>query len=201
MAAIAGATVNLTGSGEPERIRGRRVSASFFPILGVPPAAGRTFLPEEDQPDGERVVVLSHGLWQRRFASDTDVVGRTVSLDGESYTVNGVMPRGFQDLTDICSREETKLWLPYPFANDAPTESGAKRLRVVARLKPGVSLQRAAMEERQSGLNPPLFMNFPTSFQLIQHLVIAGGRLYFWLPRREETAIYTADLLTRRAGP
>ena len=80
MAAIAGATVNLTGTDEPERLRGRRVSASFFPILGVPPALGRTFLPEEDQPDGERVVVLSHGLWQRRFGSDPSVVGRAVSL-------------------------------------------------------------------------------------------------------------------------
>jgi putative ABC transport system permease protein len=66
MAAIAGATVNLTGTEEPEQIRGRRVSASFFRILRITPVLGRTFLPEEDQPDGERVVVLSHGLWQRR---------------------------------------------------------------------------------------------------------------------------------------
>ncbi|MFG1690532.1 ABC transporter permease, partial [Gemmatimonadota bacterium] len=143
MAASAGATVNLTGTDEPERIRGRRVSASFFPILGVPPALGRTFLPEEDQPEGERVVVLSHGLWQRRFGSEPSLVGQAVSLDGVSYTVIGVMPRGFQDLTDIYSTEETKLWLPYPFANDPPTERGAKRLRVVARLKPDVSLARA----------------------------------------------------------
>ena len=143
MAAIAGATVNLTGTDEPERIRGRRVSASFFPILGVPPALGRTFLPEEDQPDGARVVVLSHGLWQRRFGSEPSAVGQAVSLDRESYTVIGVMPRGFQDLTDIYSTEEIKLWLPYPFANDPPTERGAKRLRVVARLKPDVSLARA----------------------------------------------------------
>jgi len=163
MAAIAIATVNLTGSGEPERIRGRRVSASFFPILGVPPVAGRTFLPEEDQPDGERVVVLSHGLWQRRFASDPDVVGRTVSLDGESYTVIGVMPRGFQDLTDIYSREETKLWLPYPFANDAPTERGTRRLRVVARLKPGVSLQRA--QEDMDLIVARLVATYPEEFR------------------------------------
>jgi putative ABC transport system permease protein len=162
MAAIAGATVNLTGTGEPERIRGRRVSASFFPILGVPPALGRTFLPEEDQPDGERVVVLSHGLWQRRFASDPNVVGRTVSLDRESYTVIGVMPRSFQDLTDIYSTEETKLWLPYPFANDAPTERGAKRLRVVARLKPDVSLGRA--QEDMDLIVARLIETYPEDF-------------------------------------
>lgn len=143
MAAIASATVNLTGTQEPERIRGRRVSASFFPILGVQPALGRTFLPEEDQPGGERVVVLSHSLWQRRFASDPSVVGRALSLDRESYTVIGVMPRDFQDLTSIYSTEEIKLWLPYPFASDPPTERRAKRLTVVARLKPDISLERA----------------------------------------------------------
>jgi putative ABC transport system permease protein len=162
MAAIAGATVNLTGGGEPERLRARRVSASFFPILGIPPALGRTFLLEEDQPDGERVVALSHGLWQRRFASDPNVVGRAVSLDGESYTVIGVMPRGFQDLTDIYSREETKLWLPYPFANDAPTERRAKRLRVVARLKSDVSLQRA--QEDMDLIVARLIETYPEDF-------------------------------------
>ncbi|UCC83769.1 MAG: ABC transporter permease [Gemmatimonadota bacterium] len=143
MAATMRATVNLTGTGEPERLLGHRVSASFFPILGVQPALGRTFLPEEDRPDGERVVVLSHGLWQRRFGSDPNVVGRIVSLDRVSYTVIGVMPRGFRDFTNIHSTEEVKLWLPYPFASDAPTVRDARRLRVVARLKPDASLARA----------------------------------------------------------
>ena len=143
MAAIAGATVNITGTDEPERIVGRRVSASFFPILGIPPALGRTFLPEEDQPDGERVVVLSNGLWQRRFGSDPSVIGRTVSLDRESHTVIGVMPRGFKDLTNMYSTQEPGLWLPYPFTGDPPTERQVKRLSVVARLKPDVSLARA----------------------------------------------------------
>jgi putative ABC transport system permease protein len=143
MAATMRATVNLTGTGEPERLLGHRVSASFFPILGVQAALGRTFLPEEDQPDGERVVVLSHGLWQRRFGSDPSVVGRAVSLDRESYTVIGVMPRGFRDFSNIYSTEEVKLWLPYPFASDAPTVRDARRLFVVARLEPDVSLERA----------------------------------------------------------
>jgi putative ABC transport system permease protein len=143
MAATMRAIVNLTGTGEPERLLAHRVSASFFPILGVQAALGRTFLPEEDQPDGERVVVLSHGLWQRQFGSDSSVVGRTVSLDRGSYTIIGVMPRGFRDFTNIFSTEEVKLWLPYPFASDGPTVRDARRLRVVARLKPGVSLARA----------------------------------------------------------
>lgn len=143
MAATMRATVNLTGSGEPERLLAHRVSASFFPILGLQPALGRTFLPEEDQPDGERVVILSHGLWQRRFGADPSVVGRAVSLERESYTVIGVMPRGFRDFSNIYSTEEVKLWLPYPFASDAPTVRDARRLFVVARLKPNVSLARA----------------------------------------------------------
>jgi putative ABC transport system permease protein len=146
MAATMRATVNLTGAGEPERLLGHRVSASFFPTLGVQPALGRTFLLEEDRPDGERVVVLSHGLWQRRFGSDPNVVGRTVSLDRVSYTVIGVMPRGFRDFSNIYSSEDVKLWLTYPFASDAPTVRDARRLRVVARLKPDVSLARARGE-------------------------------------------------------
>ncbi len=92
MAAIADQSFNLTGAGEPERISGKRVSASLFPLLGVEPLVGRAFPAEEDQPGGERVVMLSHGLWQRRFGSDRTIVGKQLTLNGESHTVVGVMP-------------------------------------------------------------------------------------------------------------
>jgi putative ABC transport system permease protein len=85
----------LSGTGEPERITGVRVSASVFPILGVPPAIGRTFVESDDQP-GQDVAVLSHGLWQRRFGGDPQAVGRTITLDRRPYTVVGVMPAAFQ---------------------------------------------------------------------------------------------------------
>ena len=91
MAAMIERSFNLTGVGEPERLEGRRVSANLFELLGVSARLGRTFVPEDDKP-GTHVVVLSHSLWQRRFGSDPGVIGRALTLDGESYTVVGVMP-------------------------------------------------------------------------------------------------------------
>src|SRR5215212_2451965 len=85
----------LTGDGEPERVTGRMVTASFFPVLGVRPAAGRFFTEGEDRPGGERLMVLGHGLWQRRYGGDPEVVGRAVLFNGESWTVAGVMPPRF----------------------------------------------------------------------------------------------------------
>jgi putative ABC transport system permease protein len=138
--------IYLVGEGQPEQLQGRRVSASFFPLLGVQPVLGRTFLPEEDRP-GQRVVVLSHAFWQRRFGSDPRVIGRQLIFNGEPYTVVGVMPKGFQTLAaGYAEREREHLWLPNAFENDPPTEREAKRLEVVARLKPGVSLAQARAE-------------------------------------------------------
>src|SRR5215212_1511018 len=85
----------LTGDGEPERVTGRLVTASFFRTLGVRPAAGRFFTEEEDKPGGERLIVLSHDLWQRRYGGDPEVAGRAVRFNGESWTVAGVMPPRF----------------------------------------------------------------------------------------------------------
>jgi predicted permease len=136
----------LGGEGQPEKVRGRRVSVSFFPLLGVHPILGRTFLPEEDGP-GHRVVVLTYAFWQRRFGSDPKVVGRQITLNGESYTVIGVMPKGFQTLTKRYSEEQREhLWLSNPFESDAPTERRGKRMAAIARLKPGVSLAQAQAE-------------------------------------------------------
>src|SRR5687768_4255522 len=87
---------NLTGGGEPERVRGLRVSADFFDTLGVAAAQGRTFAAEEEQPGRHHVVLFSHGLWQRRFGGDPRVVGSSVRLDGETYEVIGIMPPGFR---------------------------------------------------------------------------------------------------------
>jgi len=84
---------NLTGVGEPERLDGRRVSANLFDVLAVPPLIGRTFVPDDDRL-GTHVVLLSYRLWQRRFGSDPSIIGRAVTLNGENYTVIGVMQRG-----------------------------------------------------------------------------------------------------------
>src|SRR5215510_9658506 len=86
---------SLTGSGEPERVAGMRVSATLLPISGAAPLIGRVFLPEEDRPGGAKVVILSHGLWRRRFGADAQIIGKSVTLDDQGYTVVGVMPPNF----------------------------------------------------------------------------------------------------------
>ena len=141
MAAMADQSFNLTGVGDPERIDGKRVSASLFPLLGVEPELGRTFSPEEDQPGSNRVVVLSHGLWQRRFGSDKKVTGRPITLNGESYTIVGVMPPDFR-----FPNPESELWVPMAFSSQETTNRGRHFLQVIARLKPGVTLGQAQAE-------------------------------------------------------
>ena len=87
---------DLTGDDQPEHLRALQLTAGMFQVLGVSPVLGRTFNPDEDQPGRERVVVLSNRLWQRRFGGDANIVGRQVTLNGEGYTVIGVMPSEFQ---------------------------------------------------------------------------------------------------------
>ena len=141
--AYTGGGFTLTGRGEPEQLRGARVAAGFFPMLGVPAAHGRGLLDDENLPGHEKVVVLGHGLWQRRFGGDPAVVGQTVSLSGATYTVVGVMPRGFQ------FPEQAELWTPLapvgPFEQPLAAR-GSLWLHVTARLKPGVPLAAAQAE-------------------------------------------------------
>lgn len=141
MAAIAEQNFNLTGTGEPERIEGRLVSANLFSLLGIEPQAGRAFLAEEDQPGHNRVVILSHGLWQRRFGSDAKLLGQTLTLNGENHTVVGIMPPHFQFPT-----REDQLWVPIAFTPEQAANRGRHYLEVVARLKPGVTLAQAQAE-------------------------------------------------------
>ncbi|HKU72377.1 MAG TPA: ABC transporter permease [Pyrinomonadaceae bacterium] len=138
MAATDYTSFNLTGSGEPERLEGRRVSTNLFPLLGVEPQVGRVFTAAEDRPGSERVVVLSHGLWQRRFGGDPGIVGKTLTLNGAGYTVVGVMPARFQFPT-----VDDEAWVPIAFTQEEATDRGRKYLKVVARLKPGVAMAQA----------------------------------------------------------
>ncbi len=140
MAAMVERSFNLTGVGEPERFDGRRVSANLFDLLGVQPQLGRAFRAEEDKP-GSRVVILSNGLWQHRFGGDPRVIGQTVSLNGESYTVIGVMPGSFQFPT-----RRDQLWVPLAFDAKEAASRGNHFLEVIARMKPGVTLQQAQAE-------------------------------------------------------
>jgi putative ABC transport system permease protein len=143
MAAMAERSFNLTGVGEPERLEGRRVSANLFDLLGVPALIGRTFVADDDRP-GTHVVLLSHSLWQRRFGSDPGVIGRALTLNGESYTVIGVMP-AFVQLPGYSTRSD-QLWVPIAFPPEEASQRGNHFLEVIARLKPGITLQQAQVE-------------------------------------------------------
>jgi putative ABC transport system permease protein len=139
--------ITLTGEGEPEMLHGMRVSSNYFSVLGVKPVLGREFLPEEDRPATRRVVVLSHGLWQRRFGSDPEVVGKPIALGGQSFTVAGVMPRGFEDLVSERLFQKADLWAPLGYDETLPWACRTCRhIQAVARLKPGVSFDQASLE-------------------------------------------------------
>ena len=152
MSAFAGTAPVLTNAGEPERIPGTSVTANFFTTLGVQPVIGRSFVAEENTPGKNRVVILSHNLWQRRFSSDPQIIGQKVTLNGNPHEVVGVMPPGFKNPRPEEPRP-TELWLP--LALD-PAQAGRRSdfLRVVARLGPGVSIDqaRAEMETITNGL-------------------------------------------------
>jgi predicted permease len=128
--------LTLTGEGEPERFTGMACTGSLFSVIGTPPLLGRTFSPEEDAPGSKaRVFVMSHGLWQRRFGSDPDIVGQTFNLNGESWTAIGVMPEDFEFMLP------RDVWVP--FAADPNYSRGDHRREMFGRLAPGVSLEQA----------------------------------------------------------
>ena len=139
VAAYDSANINLTGEGDPERIEAARVSASFLPLLGVQPVLGRTFSADEDRPGHSNVVVISQGLWQRRFASDPGIVGRHLKLDGVDSTVVGVMPAGFELFN------HADFWTPLAFTAEqlSENERGSHYLNIVARLKKNVTIEQA----------------------------------------------------------
>jgi len=141
MAAIVEASFNLTGAGDPERIDGHGVSAGLFSLLGVEPQLGRAFRSEEDKPGGSHVVIISYGLWQRRFGSDPGIIGNPINLNGKSFIVVGVMPRTFQFPT-----RKDQLWVPLAFDAKEAGQRGSHYLEVIARIKPGVTLQQAQAE-------------------------------------------------------
>lgn len=135
--------VNITGDGEPERLQGALVTANYLDVFGVRAALGRTFLTEEDQEGQDGVVVLSHGLWLRRFGADPSIIDKSITLDGRNYSVIGVMPSQFQ------YPPGAELWRPFGFPASAQSPFRSRQfhfLRPVARLKPGVTMAQAQAE-------------------------------------------------------
>ena len=138
MAALAQRRFHLTGGGEPEQLTAYGVTANFLPLLGVKPALGRNFLPEEDEPGAAKVVLLSYSFWQSRFGGESSIIGRDISLDGEKHTVIGVLPRGFQ-----FGERYVRVWTPLGWSASELAVRDGPSLRVVARLKPGVTISEA----------------------------------------------------------
>ncbi len=149
-------TTSLTGSGEPVGLTGAHVTADYFATLGVPPALGRDFSPDDDRPGAARVVILSNIVWREHFAADPAIVGRVVVLGDEPHTVIGVMPAGF--VPAIIG--SAQLWRPIRL-NMAPPSRGAVVLRVVARLRHGVSREQA--QARMNLLARALEVRYPDS--------------------------------------
>lgn len=139
LAARSSATFNLTEGGDPERVLGAHVTASYFDVLGVAPLLGRAFTEAEDQPDADRVAVLSHGLFTRRFGGDRSIVGRTVLLSGRPHVVFGVMPRQF-----AIPEEEVEIWTPLALGPERSFD--AHYLGVTARLKPGITSEQMSAD-------------------------------------------------------
>lgn len=136
-------TPNVTGDGPPEKVQALRVTTDALSLAGIAPALGRLFVDGEDQPGREREAVLAWGFWQQRFGGDRGILGHTVTLDGEQYTVIGIMPARFD--YPMFWAHGVQLWAPLALGARATSREG-QSLRVLARLKPGVSLAAARAE-------------------------------------------------------
>jgi putative ABC transport system permease protein len=140
MALYGGGGYDITGAGKPESIHAGRVSADFFSVLGVQPLHGRVFLPEEDRPGSNHEVILSYKLWQSRYGSDPNVIGKSINLDGDPYVIVGVMgPK-------MTKPGFAKVWTPLGFTGKEAAVRGNHNFLSIARLKPGVTLSEAQSE-------------------------------------------------------
>jgi putative ABC transport system permease protein len=171
--------VALTGSGEPERLRGDGVSANFFDLLGVKPALGRTFVPEDEEAERNRAVVLGYGLWQRRFGGDPSIIGRTITLDGHSYNVIGVMPAGFKP------PRASDLWVPGS-PRTLTNDRKGHFLPAIGRLKPGVTIEQAnadldAIARRLGEQFPDTNANWNVRLVPLQEQMIGNVGQSLWL--------------------
>jgi putative ABC transport system permease protein len=150
---------SLTGSGEPEELHGLHASASLFQVLGVQAALGRAFVEEDDRPESSHVAVLGAGLWKRRFGGDRGLIGRTITLNHEAYTVVGVMPEGFYFPPFWASKAE--IYVPLAFTPAKAQDRRISTLRTFGRLKPGVTIPQARAD--MQGIARRLAQDYPRS--------------------------------------
>ena len=134
----------LSGKGEPERLSGVPVSQNFFQLLGVAPQIGRLFNADECKWNGPKAVLLGHGIWQQRFASDASIVGRSITLNNEPYTVAGVLPASFDFASVFAPGSHFDLYFPFPLSPE--TNRWGNTMAIIGRLKRGVTVSRAQAE-------------------------------------------------------
>src|ERR1044072_7036958 len=164
-----GGSFNLTGQGTPERVDGARVSSSLFPLLGAQSFLGRVFTPDEDEKGKPPAVILSHGFWQRRFGSDPEIVGKTLTLNDNSFSIVGVMTAEFSLNKEVMPAangiQKADLLLPLPMSEANRIDRDHEDYNIFARLKPGVTLAQAQaemdviagrMKQEYPGNYPPL---------------------------------------------
>lgn len=187
-AVLSSKNFNLTGVGQPQRLNGLLVSGGFFPLMGVKPVLGRWFLPSEDKPGAGHVAVISEGLWKGAFGADPRIVGKSIALDSENYTIVGVMPSSF-DLPNMMP----DLWAPLvltPVQLDPVKERSHQWLFMLARLRPGVTMAQA--QTALNGVARRLMREYPNYFpprigygmkvvQLLPDLIGTTGKFLFVL--------------------
>ncbi len=206
--AIRNQTLTLTGRELPERIEGAAISPGIFQILGMHPALGRPFAPDEDQPQKSSVAVISDGLWRRRFGHDPNILGSSLVLDGKSYSVVGVAPPGFH-LVD----NPAELWVPYT-ANPVeltPYWQGLRVLRVLGRLKAGISRRQAeigmqSIAGRLAAANPETNAGYSVEVISLRDQVVGNIGTTLWILTGAVAFVLliacanVANLLLARAG-
>jgi hypothetical protein len=144
----------LTHAGDPEQLQGVRVSANFFEALGARPALGRTFSPEQDQEGSAPVAIISHRLWQREFSADQSVLGKSLTLNGRTVTIVGVMPREFEFpgganmIPGLQFATKNDIWMPLAMDDQERKNQGSLNLALLGRLKPNVTINQAENELR-----------------------------------------------------
>ena len=181
LGAVRYSNLNLAQGEEAERVLGARVTEDFFGVFGVPPLLGRVFRPEEDRPAAERVAVLSHRLWARKFGRSASVLGQTIRLDGALHTIVGVMPPAF-DYT----RDNEEIWVPAALSPETLASHDDHNLVVFGRLKPGVRVSQAQADA--SGIMAAIRREFPLEgserdfrVQPVKDVLIEGYGERLWI--------------------
>ena len=181
LSAYQAVSLGLTAQGDPEQVPGVRASANLFDTLGVPPAVGRTFSPDEEQPGKDRVVILSDGFWRRKFGADPIALGRILKLDEQPYTIIGVMPPRFS-----FPHAGQNFWIPLALDGPQKTERREQSLAVVGRLRSGTPVEQARAEtetkwKRLEQFDPESNAGRRvTAIELRQHLVGPDERRFTW---------------------